>query len=293
MLNRQYGVAASSSIVKVSHPEDMQPNERIKDRNRNLPPILNTVRPPRFDHTASNYSRLGTQMARRGSWKPKLPTRCHQESSSWSKTYDSWPQSLSRHGNMQIVPEAPNSKPTSSLSTLRPATHPAQPTSSTWVPRYKSMSPKLPPEPIRRRTSLDAADRHPPHRLSSPVPLPGRKRKAKEVPPPELPPTQKLKIEDAQAPSQHDIKHEPVSPESTVTSRRLVNEACSFWPTPDNCRKSVSNYSENRKEFARAQNKELAKLGLKRTKAFFREEGLVIEWYISLLCFLQFLNLVN
>jgi len=71
-------------------------------------------------------------------------------------------------------------------------------------------------------------------------------------------------------------------------SRRLVKEACSFWPTPDNCRKSHSGYSENRKEFAKAKNKELVRLGLKKTRVF-REDGLVIEWCVFLyICYTVF-----
>ena len=77
------------------------------------------------------------------------------------------------------------------------------------------------------------------------------------------------------------IKPESLSPEPITKSRRLVNEACSFWPIPDSCRKSQNAcYSENRSIFAKLKSRELAKLGLQRTKAFFRDDGLVIEWYL-------------
>ena len=274
MLNRQYGVAASSSIVQVVHPEDSQPNERIQSRNRNLPPKLNTVRPPRFNRTLSNSSGLGTQLARRGTWNTRVSTRPRQESSSWSNADRSGP----RHHLTHFPPEAPTSGLRSSFSTAPPATHPVQQSiSSTWIARYKSLSPKLPLEPIRRRTPLDA----PRYRPADRPPLPGRKRKATEVPPSELPPPQKLKIEQPKILSlSPGIKQEYSSPEPIVPPRKLVNEACSFWPTPDNCRKSVSDYPENRREFAKAKNRELLKLGLRRTRAFFREDGLVIEWYV-------------
>jgi len=278
MLNRQYGIAASSPIVNFALPEDSQPNERIQGRNRHLPPKLNTVRPPRFSRIATNSSRPVTQLARRGTWKPRLPTRSRQESSFSSNAGGS-----GSYNPTLVAQEAPNSRP----STAHPTTHPSQQcTPSTWVARYKSISPKLPPEPIRRRMPLDAsrsrdqlAERPPPPRARSPIPLPGRKRKPKEAPPSEPSPPQKPKVEQPK-PLQPDIKEEPSSPASITTSRKLVKEACSFWPTPDNCRKSHSGYFENRREFGKAKSKELVELGLKRTRAFFRDDGLVIEWYV-------------
>ena len=288
MANHQYGVAASSSIVKVTHPEDSQPNERIQARNIQLPPKLNTVRQPRFDRDVSNHFESGPQMARRGSWNTKMRSSRPHQPSSLSKD-GSVAKIMPLNGN-NVLPEAPVSQPKTSLPVPRPANLPAQPVGpSTWVPHYRSISPKLPPDPIRRKTLLDppsAADHQPadpqPPRTTSPIPLPGRKRKQKDPPLSEQPPSQKPKLDAPESPpSQLMIKPECSTPEPITSSRRLVNEACSFWPIPESCKKSQNAYFlENRRIFAKLKSAELARSGLKRTKAFFRDDGLVIEWYL-------------
>ncbi|KAF8199047.1 hypothetical protein BJ912DRAFT_950675 [Pholiota molesta] len=47
---------------------------------------------------------------------------------------------------------------------------------------------------------------------------------------------------------------------------------------PASCRKSNPQFAEERRSYFRQQCKELLKLGLKKTKAFWRDDGLVIEW---------------
>ena len=282
MLNRQYG---APSIMPVVHEEDSQPNERMPGRNRNLRQTYN----PR-DRVED---------------RPPNP-----ESSSRPRAY---PES-----------RVHNVSPANIESHSRTGTSNSPPRTD-----YRSPSPKLPPDPLRRRTPQDGPPIHPqvpkPSSSSNPSrpPLPGRKRIVEEAPPEAPPLAQKLKVMEAptrvtpsvvmDGSSSHKpiptspknqsnidkdsfhspivsppktlhpvatIKGEPSSPEPTAPSRRLVAEACKFWPIPDNCRKSAPKYSDNRLAFAKEQSVELSKLGLKRTKAFFREDGLVIEWYV-------------
>ncbi|KAF5316549.1 hypothetical protein D9619_006639 [Psilocybe cf. subviscida] len=70
----------------------------------------------------------------------------------------------------------------------------------------------------------------------------------------------------------------PLSQSPIKPARKLVTEAASFYPMPASCDKAVLEYKENRKAFFKENSKILSALGLKRTKAFFRDDGLVIEW---------------
>ncbi|KAF8199049.1 hypothetical protein BJ912DRAFT_950696 [Pholiota molesta] len=47
---------------------------------------------------------------------------------------------------------------------------------------------------------------------------------------------------------------------------------------PASCRKSNPQFAEEQRSYFRQKCKELLKLGLKKTKAFWRDDGLVIEW---------------
>ena len=59
-------------------------------------------------------------------------------------------------------------------------------------------------------------------------------------------------------------------PSSSPPPRRLITESCSFYPLPDDCRKSNPDFKKNRQAlFAREYNI-LKSLGLKKTKVFFR-----------------------
>ncbi|KAF9451169.1 hypothetical protein P691DRAFT_773365 [Macrolepiota fuliginosa MF-IS2] len=75
------------------------------------------------------------------------------------------------------------------------------------------------------------------------------------------------------------IKQEPPDPaEVIIPQRRLVTESCSFYPIPDNCRKSVPGYKDNRIGFFRKECKRLQSFGLTKQKVIFRDDGLAIEW---------------
>jgi len=316
MLNRQYGIAAPSSVVKVVHPEDSQPNEKIHGRSRNLPPrVANTARPPRFDRIVSNSGERLSQFATRGSWKGRGRGRTnisrqepHPDNyARGSKTVYGHPSSGSlssrtfAEGNSHISNDVrlpfPNSFVLPQSTSAGPdaqATH-----SPVLLWHYRSPSPKLPPEPIRRRAPLDGQTKAPSFIPSGllPVPLPGRKRNAVDALPSEPSPPKKLKCDLREQPVTPSptsnrpcndvlvIKGESPPPDPIPPLRKPIKEACSFWRIPDNCRKSDPHHQNNRKAFAREKIKELSKLNLKRTKVFFREDGLVVEWYN--ICFLH------
>ncbi len=318
MLNRQYGTAAPSTVVNVVHPEDSQPNEKIHGRNRNLPPrVANTARPPRFDRMASNSGERLSQFATRGSWKGGSGrgrtniTRQEPHSDDYargSKTVYGHPSSGSLNsrtfaeGNSHISKDIrlpfPNSyaHPILHSTSAGPNAQAIRPPVLLW--HYRSPSPKLPPEPIRRRAPLDVQTKALLSNSSSaslrslPIPLPGRKRNAVDALPSEPSPPKKLKAdlggEQQVTPSATFnrlctdvlvIKDESPPPEPILPLRKLVKEACSFWRIPHNCKKSDPHHQGNRKAFAKEKLKELSKLNLKRTKVFFREDGLVVEWY--------------
>ncbi|KAG6828553.1 hypothetical protein H0H92_007578 [Tricholoma furcatifolium] len=84
------------------------------------------------------------------------------------------------------------------------------------------------------------------------------------------------------------VKLERRSP-SPVLTRRLVTEACAFYPLPPNCRKTLldrpqnqprpnPSYIENRRALATKEKKALNVKGLKAVNVLFREDGMVIEW---------------
>ena len=335
MINRQYGVAAPPSIMPVVHPEDSQPNERMPGRNRNLPPkVANTARPPRFDRILSNSGQTFSQYAMRGSgpWRgrgggPRFSSgRQDMQSRPTYNPRDRVEDHRPRHPESSSRPRTYSESMVHSVSKGPPAnieSHLRAEHSEAHPPRtnYQSPSPKLPPDPLRRRTPQDGPPIHSQLPKPSRPPLPGRKRIVEEAPPEAPPPAQKPKVMEAPTrvtpsvvmdeSSSHKpipprnqskfdkasypapivpppktlhpvvtIKGEPSSPEPTAPSRKLVTEACKFWPIPDNCRKSAPNYSDNRLAYAKKQSAELLKFGLKRTKVFFREDGLVIEWYV-------------
>ncbi|XP_006462238.1 hypothetical protein AGABI2DRAFT_179080 [Agaricus bisporus var. bisporus H97] len=74
------------------------------------------------------------------------------------------------------------------------------------------------------------------------------------------------------------IKQEPDPSEPIIPQRKLVTESCSFYPIPQNCRKSAPNYKDNRVEYFRKEYKRLREFGLTKQKVVFRDDGLAIEW---------------
>ncbi|KAF8877911.1 hypothetical protein BD779DRAFT_1556274 [Infundibulicybe gibba] len=65
---------------------------------------------------------------------------------------------------------------------------------------------------------------------------------------------------------------------AAIPERRLIRESCSFFPLPANCKKTHNDYQMNRKLFYKRELRKLIAHGLEKTRAFIREDGMVIEW---------------
>jgi hypothetical protein len=198
-----------------------------------------------------------------------------------------------------------------------------------WLLRSRSPSPKLPPTPLKRR-KLDSDDERPssgqpiPSRLSEPtiesipaptlrptlprprIPLPARAVKQPTPSTPVRHPTPPIHVKEGKfssgnvtrdsepGPSVKPERRSPSLPLLIEPERKLIRQSAKFFPMPASCRKSNPQFAEERRSYFRQQCKELLKLGLKKTKAFwrcvyllhyvicshygFRDDGLVIEW---------------
>ncbi|KAF8623115.1 hypothetical protein AX17_007549 [Amanita inopinata Kibby_2008] len=74
------------------------------------------------------------------------------------------------------------------------------------------------------------------------------------------------------------VKSEPRSPSPPIVLRKPVTGSCQFYPLPDDCRKSHADYAIRRRAYLEEKSNQLKEKGLKRTKYFFRDDGMVIEW---------------
>ena len=71
------------------------------------------------------------------------------------------------------------------------------------------------------------------------------------------------------------------SPSPSLTPR-LVTEGCvRIAPLPPECRNKRPNFQAARQQLAAAEMKKLRVLGLEIVRVFTREDGMVIDWYVS------------
>ncbi|KAF9529653.1 hypothetical protein CPB83DRAFT_261719 [Crepidotus variabilis] len=256
MLNRQYGVAAPSAVVKVTHPEDNQPNEGLHGRDNRAPPRLaDTSQPSRYNRKASfsdqkshsrptvgpgfnSGSRHGRGQERSvgpsgsASWR-RPPASAVPRPQGMRNEHRSTSASDRKHSlNSRPVPIA---LPTRTRA--EPAMGPPLPTrtqqgTAAISHMLKSPSPKLPAEPLRRRTYHELPSR--PQLLSQPFGsqtesgqplLPGRKRPSPDFALSQPPPSQRVKLdqdEDQSAVSNRVSTYSvslPNSPPSEPTNR--------------------------------------------------------------------------
>lgn len=145
-----------------------------------------------------------------------------------------------------------------------------------WMLRSRSPTPKLPPSPLKRRKHDHVPDSHddgtrmlPPPFIGLKTPLPGRhQRKSFTMQQPvvqQRPPTPDIVLVDIKA-----EPRSPTPPQSIKPQRKLVTESCEFYPLPDSCKKSNPDCRENRKKFFQQKNSHLIRMGLKKTKVFYR-----------------------
>lgn len=149
-----------------------------------------------------------------------------------------------------------------------------------WLLRSRSPSPKLPPSPLKRRKIAhdftSQTLRIEPPLPSTPmgdntttnhkrrIPLPGRSVTTsvaiKEEPKVNPEPTPPVKQEVDSPP-----RAEPSTP-----VRKLTTESTNFYATPANCKKSNPDFAQNRRSYFSEKVRELRRLGLQKTKAFWR-----------------------
>lgn len=186
------------------------------------------------------------------------------------------------YANKETVPAKRRYSPTpyvsqaslSHTSATPPASEAPQ-KSRHWMFRSRSPTPKLPPSPLKRRkhdhvpdSCDDETSMLPPPFIGLRIPLPGRhQRKSFTMQQPvvqQRPTTPDIVLVD--------IKEEPRSPtpQTIKPQRKLVTESCEFYPLPDSCKKSNSDFRENRKKFFQQKNSHLLSMGLKKTKVFYR-----------------------
>ncbi|KAF8159920.1 hypothetical protein B0H34DRAFT_705404 [Crassisporium funariophilum] len=172
-----------------------------------------------------------------------------------------------------------------------------------WMARSRSPTPKLPPQPLKRRrveSEILQLGYQPQidHLMSAPTPsqpsqtiwkppLPGRARRMNSTPTasaektvvsPDGPPSL---VQDTLPVIQQPVtvKRESRSPTPPVIpNRTLVTESCKFYPMPAKCMKNHPRVSNNRRIFLREKVHDLQRLRLDKTKSFWRADGLVIEW---------------
>lgn len=245
MLNRQYGVAAPSAVVKVTHPEDNQPNEGLFGRNSTAPPRLaDTSRPPRYQRGASWSRRHQSQPSgsgsgawgARGSGHSSASPRPHpplQNQASWGskgmrndtrQAYDG--ESSGAHGfNPRPTPISMPTK-TRHESVTMPPLHLRVPTvsglqfpSSNFLgePLWRHTPPRQTSLPVHQMPTVAGL---PPRPL-----LPGRKRKSSELSLSQPPPIQRARIEpDPRQPS--NLGQSSVIPISRI-SDKPTSKSCS------------------------------------------------------------------
>lgn len=313
MLRGQYGTATPSSLAPVVHREDAQPNEGIQKRFHKLPPPIRSTAAPsratsihyRGSRGRGSYSSGNMSQRGQGQHSPYLQYAI-RGNTAWrgrgkSSSRGSYPNWTSGHATMSSNNDISSPSASSSSGTTpsvgvgvplpreemdpgpsyrrthhtafpnasqTSATPPivANPRETWWMTRSRSPTPILPAAPLKRR-KIEEQPVIPSPTTISRLPLPGRTHKAAE------PVKQEPVVK--QEPLSPSPPPRPISPE-----RRLITESCQFYPFPNSCKGSDPNHRQNRRSFFLEKNKELVRLGLKKTKAFSRDDGLVIEWYV-------------
>ena len=167
-----------------------------------------------------------------------------------------------------------SSLPLTNCPSASHSTHHSIPNSHTYPHVYQesvqpSEPPELVPSLIRKRSAS------PPTKVvrGFTPPLKRRMLDRSHVP------STVVKVEDVEpVPSLDFHSHSPATPEiikvekrsSSPPPRRLVTESCSFFPLPEDCRKSSLQYRKNRQAFFTREYNVLKCLGLRRTKVIFR-----------------------
>ena len=168
-----------------------------------------------------------------------------------------------------------------------------------WLDLSSSPSPKLPQSAFKRRNiehqpassgrNVDSVNSQSvkhhsltaepirPKSIDNKPPLPGRHRRLEDSSP--LPSAEPL-VQVTRAVSStvpniletSTIKKEPRTPSPGLfrMERSLITSSCKFYPIPEFCKKTFSEFKENRNAFFKEKMQELTRLGLTKVKSFFR-----------------------
>ena len=286
-MNRQYGVAATTSVMPSAHREDGQPNETMRRIRRGTPPDILSA-----SHKARHYNRRPYGTSLRGGYAnrfrsaasggPGIPECSQSIRALQPKTEDN----TFDHGFQQS--RSPTPKLTSSVPPLKrrsvaqpihpphfgqpPIVAPAPPSDSTMPPlphklafanRQRSQCNFMPSAPLASQKVVHplpgrAPMSHPNPTVAqstkAPVALPGRKHTtslAATIPPP--PP----------------VKAEPRSP-SPVSRPSLLKQGCKRFILPESCQKGYPNFASHRAWFLQRNEDELKERGLSPVKHMWR-----------------------
>ncbi len=149
-----------------------------------------------------------------------------------------------------------------------------------WYLRSRSPSPKLPSAPLKRRKLSDdpstpspkadiiVLERTPSPKARSSIPLPGRTPASARKP---HTPVRALKEEKTgPSPAVKQERRSPTPVEALKPERKLITESVQYYPMPESCRKVNPDFAQCRKAYFQEKAKELFRLGLRKTKAFWR-----------------------
>ena len=171
-------------------------------------------------------------------------------------------------------PQPPASSPVTSCQPGSNATYQSIPNSPAYSNAYhKPVQPPESSKPIPPLIHKRSAS--PPTTLVRSITPPLKRRKLDPSPVPSI----VVKVEDLELTSPSDShSHSAATSEiikvetrsSSPPPRRLITESCSFFPLPEDCRKTSLQYVKNRRAFFTREYNVLKCLGLRRTNVIFR-----------------------
>ncbi|KAJ6571879.1 hypothetical protein B0H19DRAFT_1255807 [Mycena capillaripes] len=160
---------------------------------------------------------------------------------------------------------------TPALQRVRP--RPVSPAQTTPILPVASRVPDSPPPPKRRRIEQVVVKIEEPVVVLPPHPHPPSPHVGTAAPdihssPPSTPPI-RIKLEN----------RSPSPPPADPPRRSATSGSKRYFPVPADCTKALNpQFAANRRKWARSECAVLLDLGLKVTKFFFRDDGMVIEW---------------
>ena len=198
----------------------------------------------------------------------------------------------SEHWSKQQSPRSPGKAPSPALNLSKSQPSPEEHTNdkddvitvssepSKWYLRSRSPSPKLPSAPLKRRkldddppipspkSDIIVLERTPSPKARSSIPLPGRTPASARKP--RTPVRASKEEKTGPSPAVKQERRSPTPVEALKPERKLITESVQYYPMPESCRKVNPEFAQCRKAYFQEKAKELLRLGLRKTKAFWR-----------------------